>query len=279
MKVLFIGNRSNVLQELLKKVDKLEILALKDSYLEAYCINNSINYLSFVFKDKDFVIKKVTDIDYDILVSNGCPFILPIVNRLMLNIHPTYLPYLKGKSPINGVIYNSYKFFGATIHLIDSGVDTGKIIFRKKIELTDDIDLGLVYYLSFELEKEVFMKGWCILNELNFKADLISNQDNEEGSVFNRSESKRVISFKTMSANDIHRVIRAFGIYSQGALLKDNLIVNDKIIDKIYESEVIVNSFLNNKFKNEIPGSVVLKYDNKFLIKCLNGLIKIKSFS
>ena len=280
MKILFISNRTNVLKELINYSVELDILVLKGSILENYCNSNNLSYSLFEMKDKELVINKVMLCNYDILISNGCPFILPVTNKLMLNVHPTYLPFLKGKAPINGVIFHSHDFFGATMHQIDAGIDTGKIIFREKIKLTKDIDLGLLYYISFELEKEVFRKGWALLNDNNFKIDLIPNVSQINlGSYYDRKYSDRVIDFKLMNVEEIQKIVRAFGISSQGAILNENLIINGQFITKVYESEVVENSFIIKKFKNILPGIVALEYDNKFLIKCLNGIIKVKVFS
>lgn len=50
----------------------------------------------------------------------------------MINLHISYLPYNRGYDP------NFWSFFddtpsGVTIHLIDQGIDTGKILLQKKI--------------------------------------------------------------------------------------------------------------------------------------------------
>ena len=94
MKILFIGNRTNVLKELINYSVELDILVLKGSTLENYCISNNLLYFPFEMKDKNMIINKVKLCNYDILISNGCPFILPVVDKLMLNVHPTYLPFL-----------------------------------------------------------------------------------------------------------------------------------------------------------------------------------------
>lgn len=280
MKILFIGNRDNVLKELINYPVELDILVLKGSVLESYCSNNNLSYTLFAMRDKKLLESRVLLCNYDILISNGCPFILPVVDKLMLNIHPTYLPFLKGRTPINGVILHSYDFFGATMHQIDAGVDTGKIVYRSKIKLTKDIDLGLLYYISFQLEREVFKKGWKLLHDSNFNPELIPNvKQINLGSYYDRNDSDRLINFKLMNVEEIQKIVRAFGISSQGAILKDNLIINGQVITKVYESEIIENSFLIKRFENIIPGEVALEYDNKFLIKCLNGLIKVKLFS
>ena len=141
MRVLFIGNRFNVLFELLnsfkEEVSIVKIFVLENSHLETELKKCDCKYSVFSLNDKDHLIKKIKTLNFDILISNGCPFILPVSkitrnNQKFINIHPTYLPFLKGKTPLNGVFYNNMSFFGASMHFMDDGIDTGKIIYQKK---------------------------------------------------------------------------------------------------------------------------------------------------
>lgn len=59
-------------------------------------------------------------------------FILKKLKRPAINLHIAYLPFNRGCHPnFWSFIENSTK--GVTIHEIDSGLDTGPIIFQKKI--------------------------------------------------------------------------------------------------------------------------------------------------
>ena len=51
-------------------------------------------------------------------------------------------------------------FFGASMHFMDDGIDTGKIIYQEKVDLTEDINLSMLYYMSFRLERDVFKHGF-----------------------------------------------------------------------------------------------------------------------
>ena len=53
----------------------------------------------------------------------------------ILNIHPSLLPKYKGLNTHRRVIQNNEKFTGCTVHLVNSRLDSGKIIFQKKIEI------------------------------------------------------------------------------------------------------------------------------------------------
>jgi len=53
----------------------------------------------------------------------------------ILNIHPSLLPKYKGLNTHKRVIMNKEKFTGCTVHMVNSKLDSGKIIFQKKIKV------------------------------------------------------------------------------------------------------------------------------------------------
>ena len=53
----------------------------------------------------------------------------------ILNIHPSLLPKFKGLETHKRVLKNNEKYSGATVHLVTSKLDSGKIILQKKIKI------------------------------------------------------------------------------------------------------------------------------------------------
>ena len=56
-------------------------------------------------------------------------------NGKIINIHPSLLPKYKGLNTHRRVINNKEKFTGCTVHLVNSKLDSGKIILQKKIKI------------------------------------------------------------------------------------------------------------------------------------------------
>lgn len=56
-------------------------------------------------------------------------------NEKILNIHPSLLPKYKGINTHERVIKNKENFSGCTVHYVNSKLDSGRIILRKKIKL------------------------------------------------------------------------------------------------------------------------------------------------
>ncbi|MBU2996734.1 hypothetical protein KO500_09825 [Cellulophaga baltica] len=275
--ILFIGSRIHVFKECQNfNLSIVKIYALKNSPLYQYLAEQKIAFKSFEVKDKKNILEDIYKQDFDFLISNGCPYIFPVDkfknDQILLNIHPTYLPHLQGKTPLNGIFYLEYDFYGATFHLIDKGIDTGNIIYQEKHNITPDLDLGLIYYLSMKLEGVVFKKGWEIILNNNFKID--SSKQIGTSSYFNRTDDMRIIDFDYHTTDDILRIIKSFGISSQGSYCN---IGNKKYI--IFKASKIINNEILTLFNKNKTGSILLNYDTNMLLKTIDGVIKVEKFN
>lgn len=70
------------------------------------------------------------------------PFVRKFKNKI-INVHPALLPKYGGKNFMDtnvheAVIRNHEKETGMTIHFVDEGVDTGKIILQKTVPISKD---------------------------------------------------------------------------------------------------------------------------------------------
>ena len=58
----------------------------------------------------------------------------------VINIHPSLLPKFRGKNAVKKALEQKEKISGCTIHYVDKGIDTGKIIAQEKVDVLDDDD-------------------------------------------------------------------------------------------------------------------------------------------
>ena len=114
---------------------------------------------------------KMNNIDF--IISSGYapivkePVILEYKNKI-INLHNTYLPYGKGIFPIFWNFFENTQT-GVTIHFIDIGIDSGDIIFQKKVDFINEQTIKEAHdILLAELEK-LFMNNWNNLIINNFK--------------------------------------------------------------------------------------------------------------
>jgi len=54
----------------------------------------------------------------------------------ILNIHPSLLPKYKGLDTHQRAISNREKYSGCTVHIVNSRLDSGKIILQKKVKIS-----------------------------------------------------------------------------------------------------------------------------------------------
>lgn len=61
-----------------------------------------------------------------------------------INTHPALLPAFPGAHPVRDTIAHGAKVTGATVHLVDAGVDTGPVLAQEAVDvLVDDTELSL----------------------------------------------------------------------------------------------------------------------------------------
>lgn len=73
-------------------------------------------------------------------------------NNKIINIHPSLLPAFKGKDAIKKAYEYGVKVTGVTIHYIDEGIDTGKIIAQEVIKISENETLDEVEKRIHEIE-------------------------------------------------------------------------------------------------------------------------------
>lgn len=102
--------------------------------------------------------------------------ILNIPKNGTINIHPSYLPYFKGKDPNFWAILKNGPY-GVSIHEAISNTDSGKILFRKKIkEINSTVDGKKLYKINaIELVK-LFKNKYKFLRDKKFNGLKLMNK-------------------------------------------------------------------------------------------------------
>lgn len=278
-RVLFIGNRHQVLQAIIDhpQLDLVRIMATSDSKQRfENAQSTSLSPLWFEESDKSEIIDAIDGSNFDVLVSNGCPILLPVSslrkpNQLFLNVHPSLLPNNRGRHPANGVLLHDDERAGATLHYMDDRADTGNIIFQKSFPVSNDLDLGLVYHLLFRTEAKVFVEGINRLIGHDWKYP--GEEQPKKGSYYTRKQSDTVLNFETMTTDEIVTRVRAFGHNGQGC----GATIDGRHL-QIYDADALTHSELLAEFKDAPPASIVLEYDNKLIIRTLQGLLRVRTY-
>ena len=149
---VFISGRGSNLKSLInftkKKLSPIKIVLVVSNNKEAQGLNyakiNNIKNIVVIYKNKLKAEKKLLGALLKYKIRLIClagfmkilskKFILKFEGKI-LNIHPSLLPNYKGLNTHRRVIENKEKFTGCTVHLVNSRLDSGKIILQEKIKI------------------------------------------------------------------------------------------------------------------------------------------------
>jgi len=266
---VFVGNRIFVLEEMLKHRLRINlILAVRGSHLERQAKERGIEVK--VVGSKAELLAALRGVYFDVLVSNGCPYLLPVdgyknTNAVLVNIHPSYLPDLAGKDPVPGALMFE-RDSGATCHRIDAGIDTGPIVAQICVPYTPDLDAGILYQLSFWAEREVF----CAALAKNFLPSHTQVPTGEE-IYFSRSSADQRIDFVADSCEKIVRKVTAFGNRSQGV----SFTVGGHEF-KTYAARLVNNPFLLERLIECRTAEVIFCYEDVVVLYKDEKVLKLE---
>ena len=77
----------------------------------------------------------------------------------ILNIHPSLLPKYKGLNTHKRALVNGERFSGCTVHLVNSVLDSGKIILQKRLRVTEKDSEYSLEKKILKLEHKLYPKA------------------------------------------------------------------------------------------------------------------------
>lgn len=154
MKSIFLGNRLESFLVLKKFTTIKNIITSKGSYVDRYVFEKkNIIYIEKKNYSKIFFLLKNTNAK--LILSVGFTKIIPekflSKNKVIINSHPSLLPKFKGYRPIYDAVKQNQKYIGVTTHFINGKLDSGKIIYQKKLFLGEKKNLKQIHNLIFSI--------------------------------------------------------------------------------------------------------------------------------
>ena len=139
---------------------------------KAYALERAKNHKvpSFVFSAKKYeskeayeaeIVEKIKEYKVDLILLAGymriCgKVLLDSYEGRIINIHPALLPSFKGAHGIQDAFDYGVKVFGVTIHYVDSGMDSGKIIAQKSFDYVEGETVDEVEARIHAIEHELY---------------------------------------------------------------------------------------------------------------------------
>lgn len=272
-KAVFVGNRPLILSNLSQhqRIELVHAFVMSDSLIQGGDFAD-IRKTICTSNDKSLVLEFLRSGDYDICVSAGCPYILPISTlpsgKVFVNTHPSMLPYGKGIHPINECFLSEHKRAGVSIHYLTDELDAGDIIDQVAFDVTDDLDTDLLYSFIFSLEGEVFKRSIdrIIENELSY----CGRPQAGFGSYYSRNDSDLMADIQNIGLVAFLEKVRAFSSRSLGVRIRLNGI--DMTVHRAFS---VKNEFVLNRFSSAPAGSLLISNDNFLLVRLIDGIVRI----
>ncbi len=218
---------------------------------------NSKKTLNFIKENKcDFLIS----LSYDQIFKKD---ILSLYKDKILNCHAGYLPFYRGRNVLNWALVNGEKYFGISTHLIDKGIDTGKIILRSKYKIAANDTYETILKKAHINCPKVLIKTLNLLISKK-KIKYISQKNLKSRKFYYKKRGKKdEIIDLNLSLEKIHNLIRAISYPGPEAKL---LFKGKKF--KIKSSKIIkYNKFKFKKKINFFKDKMYIKKNN-FLLEC-----------
>lgn len=249
--------------DLIKTIDLLIIAEDKnienDYALEIidFAKKNNINYIS---REKSNKIHAL----YHIAI--GWRWLIKVdKGEQLIVLHDSLLPKYRGFNPLVTALINGDLKIGVTALFAAESYDKGDIILQSKKEVQYPIKIKDAINLISELYSELFNK---LLSRIYTSSTINSYKQNESYATYSlwRDEEDYFINWNK-DAEYISRFVDAVGFPYKGACSY----YDDKLI-RIKEVSVLPDLNISNR----VPGKLIMKENNKPIIVCNTGLIKIE---
>lgn len=141
----FLHQTNSVLAKETKYINELrQKLQIKHKNVTSYCKELDIPFISVSNLNNSTSINKAVQLKPDLIVYSGGGILrkefISSSKYSVLNAHSGPLPKIRGMNGIEWALFKGHKPT-TTVHLIDSGIDTGSILFKEHIpfSLGDDL--------------------------------------------------------------------------------------------------------------------------------------------
>lgn len=192
--------------------------------------------------------------------------ILEIPTFGCINVHASFLPELRGSSPIHTALKQGKKKTGISVMLMDEGIDTGPVFFKKSLSINRKET-----YL--ELESKMIKLSTEILAptlEKIINKEIKPFPQDEEGKSLTKMVKKQdgKINWQNQNAKEIFNLYRAFHVWPK----------TYAFFEKDNSKHKVTLTFSDYKDENH-PKEIgqVFKNKDNILVQTINGTLLVKT--
>ena len=215
-------------------------------------------------EDKELIEKlKELNPDFIVVVAFGQILtreVLDIPKYGCVNLHGSLLPMYRGAAPIQWAVIRGEKVSGNTTMLLDEGVDTGDMLLKEEVEITDNMTAGELFDTLKERGADLLLK--TIDGLVN---NTIVPQKQEGETFYAKMLNKEIANICwDKDAQEIHNLIRGLNPWPIAYTSYNN----DRM--KIFESAVL------NEESNKAPGTIIDVSKEGIKVSCAKNVLLIK---
>jgi methionyl-tRNA formyltransferase len=215
---------------------------------------------------------KALDADLQIIVAfRMLPEVVWRMPRMgTFNLHGSLLPQYRGAAPLNWAVINGETKTGVTTFLLDHEIDTGRILFKQKIEIGDDDTVGDIHDRLMEIGARLVLKTVDALAEGNVQpvpqTEVTPDSEIKHAPKIFRDDCK--INWNN-GAEEIRNLIRGLSPYPAAWTTLVNRTSGDEIQVKLFFAQRVIS------LDNGIPGTI--ETDGKMVmnVACGKGWLQI----
>lgn len=175
-----------------------------------------------------------------------------------INIHPSLLPAYRGSAPIQRAIMDGLKRTGVTLFRLDEGMDSGPILTRQEIAISEEDTSGSLLALSAEIGSALFLKYLCHVKPEEWRLTPQSSDGVSVAAKIDKSEAE--INWQAPARN-IFNLIRSLN----PAPIAYTIVKGKRL--KILSSRYVAGQGM--------PGTLAGVEDGLPLIACGEGLLRL----
>ena len=195
-----------------------------------------------------------------------------------INVHGSILPKYRGAAPIQWAVINGDKTTGVTTMFMDKGMDTGDILLKEEVEISEDETTGDLWKKLSKIGGKLLVDTLAKLEKGNLQR-IKQPEDFSIAPMLSKEMAK--INWEKSSAREIKNLVRglnpimgAFSFYKDKKIKFWNV---DVITNEEFLSSYEAFKEYNNYLRKMQPGTILIS-DEKIglLIKAKDGTISVK---
>jgi methionyl-tRNA formyltransferase len=280
MNIVFMGTPDFAVPSLKKLIEKYDVIAVlsqpdkpkgrgkKMAYppVKEEALKHEIPvYQPIKLRNDKEIIQKLKDLkpDFIIVVAFGqilTQEVLDIPKYGCMNLHGSLLPMYRGSAPIQWAVINGEKVSGNTTMLLDAGIDTGDMILKDEVQITDNMTAGELYDILKIRGADLLVQS---IEGIANGSLTPEKQGNE--TFYAKPLDKNIANIDwNKNSKEIHNLVRGLNPWPIAYTNYEG----ERM--KVYESEAL------DEESFEEPGTIIDVSKNGLKVACKEGILLIK---